>query len=937
VVRALQRKPENRFGTCAEFVKALRAVVMSPAKAPAKAATGKVKLMTGATGSVALAKPVSMGQPTTQVMASAPMAARSRQTGAIGVAAAVLMVLAIVGGGGWLWWTKEQKTSEQEAAAITTRQEEAARIAREKRDRNRRERMAAAEARKRQEEQAREAARKAEAERQRVAAMKAAQEAEANQDPSAVVMKGLQRLDTETREAAKGPLTAYRSTLADLTQRLVAMCDAGEKEAAAAADLDRVIFWMKERAGVKRGNPGEGGEKAPDEVVAMRTEWDQKLVPLVDKLEDLRSGYIEKTEPLGDGDLPDETRDVLAKRWKDVSHMAGFMDFCDGTDPREPENVEVPPVVPGVPLPDKLRVPYENLQKTLVDLEAKGDRGKMQSLITSFGRGLAAEQNKLTMALQIPEAVAVRAAKTDLLEKLQRLQSGQSLQGDARGARVEVVRSGSLTDDAEVSGRADWKRKGLLLESAHEGAWLQSTQALGNGDFVVRLRMALERIGTTWAAVSLGETQILLDNSDGLFEITPGGVQTAGVTGKQTGSLIKAGELFDMVVERKGMLLQVTINGKEALQAGTHDRAIGALTLRGRETTLRVESVMMEGTLIDRIPSKRLTWHNHPGGRVGRTELVGTGNNGLVCLFHTYGGGSSALYAARSRNGGEKWEDFETVIDKEDINDDTMASIGVVANPDRDMLWVAYTLGESNQRVFVTQGRSRGRNWSKSVEITEDVKPGGRFVWLGGRGIVLKENKRKEGRILIPMVERGENKEQIMYVMVSERGRDWKRIGPVMRECDRGAEIIEDSEGRIWLATGAAPKERSQFHRRWVVSEDGGDTWSEPKISTLPDTGLSDGDVVKVDAGRGKVIWYYATTEGPLGVDLPPQTNLTLYGSKDRGKTWSPLRRFFYGRGKYPSIVPLGPDHCAVAFRKEPKDGGAQEVRVVVLKDLWKK
>ena len=95
--------------------------------------------------------------------------------------------------------------------------------------------------------------------------MKAAQELE-KKDPVAEVMKGLQALDAVTRETAKGPITAYRNTLADLTGRFVAMCDAGEKKAAAAADLDGVLFWMKERAGVKRENPGEGGEEAPDGV-----------------------------------------------------------------------------------------------------------------------------------------------------------------------------------------------------------------------------------------------------------------------------------------------------------------------------------------------------------------------------------------------------------------------------------------------------------------------------------------------------------------------------------------------------------------------------------------------------------------------------------------------------------------------------------------------
>ena len=64
------------------------------------------------------------------------------------------------------------------------------------------------------------------------------------------------------------------------------------------------FLWRKERAGVQRENPGEGGEDAPDEVVAMRAEWDEKLDPLVAKLETMRTTYMKKCEELGEGAFP---------------------------------------------------------------------------------------------------------------------------------------------------------------------------------------------------------------------------------------------------------------------------------------------------------------------------------------------------------------------------------------------------------------------------------------------------------------------------------------------------------------------------------------------------------------------------------------------------------------------------------------------------------
>lgn len=927
VIRALQRDPRNRFASCAEFLHALRDVVTTPAKV----STGRTTLMTGT------ASRVPAPRPTTGLATPAPQSRRGN-SGVIGVAAAVLVVLGILAGGGWLWYAKQEEKTKRDNAALIKMQEDAALVERERQAEARRKRKADAAAREKRKADEAEAARKAEEERRRLAAMEnqGDEEEKVEVKPAEDVLKKLQSLDAELRAAAGGTLATYEATLKDVKTRFLAACDAGEAEAAKAADLDAVLFWMKERAGVVRNNPGEGGDEAPDALVALRAEWQEKFVPLTGALEAMQSGYLEKCEALGAGDLPDETRDVLTTRWRAVSHFSGFLDLCAGTDPQVPGDVEIPPVVPVVPLPEKLRGPYEELQKTLVTLDAKGDRPRMQTMIKSFGRGLAAEEKRLTMELKIPEAVVVRDAKNDLLEKLQRLADGGSLDGNSTGVSVSVVRGGALTDDAEVSERSHWRRKGLVLESVGEDAWLRSRQALGNGDFVVRIRMALETIGSSLAMVRLGETEIQLDNQEGRVALLSGGAQPVGVEGKQIGLLIKAGEVFDVVLERKGPLLQVVINGKEALQTAVHEREIGALMVRGRETTVQLESIEMSGTTIGRIPTQRLVRHGHPSGSLGRPQLVGTGNEGLVCLFNTVGSGTSGLYAVRSRNGGGKWEKFEAILDSDDLGDQILASFGAAANPGRDVTWVAYTTGEANQRVFLTQGRSRGRNWSKSVEITEEAKEPGRYVWMAGRGIVLQKNERKRGRILMPMVEMGEGRVQTLYVIVSESGREWKRIGPVVGNVDRGAEMLEDSEGRIWLATGAKPGARSQFYRRWTVSEDGGDTWSEPKMSVLPDTGTSQGDLVQADLGRGRVAWYYVTTDGPAGIDLPAQTNLTLYGSKDRGKTWVPLRRFFYGQGKYPSIVPLGPDSCAIGFRKGTKQWGAQDVRVVVLKDLWK-
>ena len=204
------------------------------------------------------------------------------------------------------------------------------------------------------------------------------------------------------------------------------------------------------------------------------------------------------------------------------------------------------------------------------------------------------------------------------------------------------------------------------------------------------------------------------------------------------------------------------------------------------------------------------------------------------------------------------------------------------------------------------------------------------------QGIVLGRASQNEGRILLPMrVGAGEKK--ALYLLSSDDGRKWDRIGPLMEGAERGAEIMEDDQGKVWVSTGKGRGNKDVQYRQFVLSGDGGETWSEPSASTVPDTGETGGGMTLGEDQEGKPVWYYVNVDGSQHKGATANTNLTLYGSRDGGTTWHELRRVHYGKGHFPCVVSLGPGRCGILYRREGAGWASFQARFQVLTDLWGK
>ena len=205
--------------------------------------------------------------------------------------------------------------------------------------------------------------------------------------------------------------------------------------------------------------------------------------------------------------------------------------------------------------------------------------------------------------------------------------------------------------------------------------------------------------------MGLGPTNIILDNPDGLIQITHGGAVKGVTSSKRLATLVKATELFDCKVERKGEVLRVLVNEVEVLRTMVHGREIGNVHVQNRKGELQVESLEVIGSMIDPPKVEELTSHNNPNGTIWHVGLVPTGDDGLLCLYTT----DKTLFAQRSRDGGARWEDRNRILGQEDFGDRIFPGFSVVPNPDRDTTWLVYGAGKVNQSIYVMKGRSRDR------------------------------------------------------------------------------------------------------------------------------------------------------------------------------------------------------------------------------------
>lgn len=202
-------------------------------------------------------------------------------------------------------------------------------------------------------------------------------------------------------------------------------------------------------------------------------------------------------------------------------------------------------------------------------------------------------------------------------------------------------------------------------------------------------------------------------------------------------------------------------------------------------------------------------------------------------------------------------------------------------------------------KVYQTSSDDGGKTWERPKEISDliydapykdaSAKLQGVFV-TSGKGLCLKHQKRKSanGRIMFAMVCKFSEWPYYNYIVYSDdNGKTWNVSKHAVFEGGDEAKLVEERDGTVIIST------RRSGERGFNVSHDGGLTWGK---------GYTNKDLWGNSCNADMLVYsddVYLHTM-PNAED---RRNLTIYASKDNGKTWPYKYVFNSLPGAYSSIV----------------------------------
>ncbi len=202
-------------------------------------------------------------------------------------------------------------------------------------------------------------------------------------------------------------------------------------------------------------------------------------------------------------------------------------------------------------------------------------------------------------------------------------------------------------------------------------------------------------------------------------------------------------------------------------------------------------------------------------------------------------------------------------------------------------------------KVYQTSSDDGGKTWERPKEISDliydapykdaSAKLQGVFV-TSGKGLCLKHQKRESanGRIMFAMVCKFSEWPYYNYIVYSDdNGKTWNVSKHAVFEGGDEAKLVEERDGTVIIST------RRSGERGFNVSHDGGLTWGK---------GYTNKDLWGNSCNADMLVYsddVYLHTM-PNAED---RRNLTIYASRDKGKTWPYKYVFNSLPGAYSSIV----------------------------------
>jgi len=230
---------------------------------------------------------------------------------------------------------------------------------------------------------------------------------------------------------------------------------------------------------------------------------------------------------------------------------------------------------------------------------------------------------------------------------------------------------------------------------------------------------------------------------------------------------------------------------------------------------------------------------------------------------------------------------------------------------------------DNHAEVMISRSSDNGITWSRPVNISEqffttdsvydrpDKVKGIALFASSGRGLQLDDGKLMFVAVVRPHGPKGKVWSRGVYS--DDGGVNWKILRTNGDNDGDESKVCQIGDKNILMSI----RNKHGGNRKFARSSDGGSTWSEPEVSaTLPDPACN-GDIIQIQQGKREKILLHSIPDS--GED---RKDVSLYASRDEGKTWKKLMTVAHGWAAYSSLAINGDgDLCVLVEEKAESKG----------------